>query len=406
MLSLENTYTRDEIRDMDVQLRKLTTGKPFTYVVEPKVDGVAFSLRYEAGVLVVAATRGDKDRRDDITANVRTIRPASPLDTDPPVLEVRGEVFMTRDGFRRLVARQEADGEEPFKNPRNAAAGSIKLLDPRPVAGRPLDAVLYATGELKGVRFSRHTSMLRALRAWGFRTVPRFRHCDDMEGVLAAIDELAALRHDFPFEIDGAVVKVEERDLYGMLGATAKSPRWAKAYKYAPEQAETTVLSITVQVGRTGVLTPGRRAGTCLPRGLHDWRATLHNEEASGERTSALGTGFSSRRREKSSPRLSRCSRTGAPVMSRSSRCPTPARNAGVASASVRVKSRCVVRICSARLNRTPSPPLCRAAMPRHRGARRGRGGTPCGGRVGHFAPGSLLAACRFARRAQCRRNR
>ena len=232
MMSLDNTYTRDEIRDLDTALRKLLGDTPFTYVVEPKVDGVAFSLRYEDGLLVSAGTRGDGVRGDDVTANVRTIK-SIPLriDTDAPVIEVRGEVYMGKQEFLALTERQIAEGKAAFKNPRNATAGSLKQLDSRVAASRPLDAVLYASGALDGIAFETHTQFLQQLKTWGFRTVPQFWTCATIGEVLAAIDELETMRHDFPFEIDGAVVKVNERDLYDDLGSTAKSPRWAKAYK-------------------------------------------------------------------------------------------------------------------------------------------------------------------------------
>ncbi len=280
MMSLDNTYTRDEISDLDTTLKKLLGETSFSYVVEPKVDGVAFALRYEEGILVTAATRGDGVRGDDITANVRTIKSVPlDIDTDAAIVEVRGEVFMGKKGFLRLTEAQVAEGKAPFKNPRNATAGSLKQLDPRVVATRPLDAVLYGSGQLDGETFETHAQFLEQLKAWGFRTVPRFWACADINEVLTAIDELETMRHDFPFEIDGAVVKVNERALHDQLGSTAKSPRWAKAYKYAPEQAETVVLDITVQVGRTGVLTPVAELEPVFLSGSEIKRATLHNAD-------------------------------------------------------------------------------------------------------------------------------
>ncbi len=296
MLSLDNTYTRDEIRDLDTSLRKLLGDTPFTYVVEPKVDGVAFALRYEDGQLVSAATRGNSTRGDDVTTNVRTIN-SVPLHitTDAAVVEVRGEVYMGKAAFLKFreqqiesakgnqelmgFAESEDEDKGAFKNPRNATAGSLKQLDPRITAKRPLDAVLYGSGLIEGAVFETHEQLLQQLKTWGFRTVPRFWTCATIDDVLSAIDELETMRHDFPFEIDGAVVKVNEVALYETLGSTERSPRWAKAYKYAPEQAETVVRGITVQVGRTGVLTPVAELEPVFLAGSEIKRATLHNAD-------------------------------------------------------------------------------------------------------------------------------
>jgi DNA ligase (NAD+) len=280
MMSLDKARSRGELLDFDTFLRRQLLDEVWDYVVEPKIDGVAFSLLYENGVLTRAATRGNGEVGDDITANVRTIRsiPLS-LPDAPELLEARGEVYMTRAGFAELNRREEEAGREPFMNPRNAAAGSLKQLDPREVARRPLDAVVYATGALKGAAFPTHGGLLKRLAEWGFRTPPWQRLCVDIQAVLAAIDELEALRHAFPFEIDGAVVKVNRRDLYDRLGSTAKSPRWARAFKYEPERAETRIRGITVQVGRTGVLTPVAELEPVLLAGSEVARATLHNAD-------------------------------------------------------------------------------------------------------------------------------
>ncbi len=279
MMSLDKTHSRDDLLDFDRFLRRQLSLETIAYVVEPKIDGVAFSLRYEHGQLVRAATRGNGEVGDDITQNVRTIR-AIPLhiETQAAVVEVRGEVFMTKDGFLRLTRRQEAEGGAPFMNPRNAAAGSLKLYDPREVALRPLDAVLYAAGALNGIAFATHTALLEQLAAWGFR-VPEHQHGAGIEAVLKLISALEKRRHDFPFEMDGAVVKADDRALYDALGATAKSPRWARAFKYAPERAETTIRAITVQVGRTGVLTPVAELEPVHLAGSVIARATLHNAD-------------------------------------------------------------------------------------------------------------------------------
>ena len=290
MMSLDKTHSRDDLLDFDTFLRRQLPDEVWDYVVEPKVDGVAFSLLYEDGVLTRAATRGNGEVGDDITANVKTIRsiPLRLADA-PPLLEVRGEVYMSRDGFAELNQREEEAGREPFMNPRNAAAGSLKQLDPREVARRPLDALLYATGAIKGAVFPSHSGLLQRLADWGFRTPPWLRLCVDIQAVLTAIDELEALRHTFPFEIDGAVVKVNRRELYERLGSTAKSPRWARAFKYEPERAETRIWQITVQVGRTGVLTPVAELDPVLLAGSEIARATLHNADEIARKDIRIG---------------------------------------------------------------------------------------------------------------------
>ena len=281
MMSLDKTHSRDDLLDFDRFLKDKLGLDRVAYVVEPKIDGVAFGLRYEHGRLARAATRGNGEVGDDITQNIRTIR-TIPLHiaTDAAVVEVRGEVFMTKEGFLRLTRGQEAAGEAPFMNPRNGAAGSLKLHDPREVARRPLDAVLYAAGRLDGLAFATHAALLDQLAVWGFR-VPAYTRCADIEGVLAAIAALEQRRHDFPFEMDGAVVKVDNRTLYDApgMGATAKSPRWTRAFKYEPERAETVLADITVQVGRTGVLTPVAELEPVRLAGSIIARATLHNAD-------------------------------------------------------------------------------------------------------------------------------
>lgn len=277
MRSLDKTYDRGELMQFDAFLRQQLPLEQWAYVVEPKVDGLSLSLLYEHGRLVRAATRGNGEVGDDITANVRTIR-SIPLTLPTQArVEVRGEIYMTREGFAALNRAEEEAGHEPFANPRNAAAGSIKLLDPREVAKRPLDAVFYAAGLLEGVSFETHVEMMATFARWGLKTQPWSRLCRTMDEVMAALDELEAKRHDFPFEMDGAVIKVNERALYAQLGSTAHAPRSARAYKYAPEYARTKLLGITVQVGRTGVLTPVAELAPVFLAGSEIARATLHN---------------------------------------------------------------------------------------------------------------------------------
>ena len=290
MQSLDKTHSKGDLRDFDAMVRKDLGGydggdavatQGFTYLVEPKVDGVSMSLRYERRRLVCAATRGNGIVGDDVTQNVRTIKsvPLTLPDEAPETLEVRGEVYMTRDGFVALNAREEEAGREPFANPRNACAGSLKQLDPKVAAERPLDIVVYNAGGVGCDGFASHTEMVAAFRRWGFPVAPWSRYAKTIDEVLAAIDELEGLRHTFRFEIDGAVIKIDERKFYGVLGATAHGPRWARAYKYAPERAETVVSSITVQVGRTGILTPVAELAPTELAGSVISRATLHNAD-------------------------------------------------------------------------------------------------------------------------------
>jgi len=282
MLSLDNTYAKDELLDFDARIGRLLKGDTYSYVVEPKVDGVAVSLTYESGRLALGSTRGDGATGDDITANLRTIR-AIPLALGgkniPARIEIRGEVYMPKEAFARMNRKLQEEGRATFANPRNATAGSLKLLDPRTVASRPLAVVLYAVGEMEGSEFATHAELLAGLKDMGIPTVPRSWNAGDIHAVIAALDELEGMRHDFPFEMDGGVVKVNERSLYARLGVTAKSPRWAVAFKYPPEQAETTVVDVTVQVGRTGVLTPVAELMPVFLSGSEISRATLHNAD-------------------------------------------------------------------------------------------------------------------------------
>ena len=292
MQSLDKTHAKSGLVEFDAFLRReLPAGASWTYVVEPKIDGVSMSLLYEDRVLVRAATRGNGTVGDDVTANVRTVRnvPLSLPPSAPPRVEVRGEIYMPRDGFAALNAKEEESGGEPFANPRNAAAGSLKLLDPREAASRPLAFVAYNAGGAGCEGFATHAAMMAAFAEWGFPVAPWSKLCGDIDAVLAAIDALEARRHSFPFEIDGAVVKVNENAMHAALGATAKAPRWARAYKYAPERAETVVQAITVQVGRTGVLTPVAELKPVELAGSVIARATLHNADEIARRDIRIG---------------------------------------------------------------------------------------------------------------------
>ena len=292
MKSLDKCYEKGDLLQFDAFLRReMPGGAEWHYVVEPKIDGVSMSLLYEDRRLVRAATRGNGEVGDDVTQNVRTIRsiPKTLPEDAPALLEVRGEVYMTRDGFVKLNESLDEAGRQTFMNPRNACAGSLKLLDPKMVATRPLDMVVYNAGGAGCDGFGSHTEMIEAFRRWGFPVTPWNRTVSTIEEAIAAIDELGGMRHNFRFEIDGAVLKVNERSLYGDLGATAHSPRWARAYKYAPERAETVLRGITVQVGRSGVLTPVAELEPVELAGSVISRATLHNADQISEQDVRVG---------------------------------------------------------------------------------------------------------------------
>lgn len=280
MMSLDNTYDAEDLADFDQRVRKLLPEEVIEYILEPKVDGVSVSLRYEDGQLTVGSTRGDGTTGDDITANLRTIKsiPLS-IPSAPHLIEVRGEAYMPVEGFRKLNEERETAGEERFANPRNATAGSLKQLDPRVVAKRPLSAVFYAIGATEGFSLDSQSAALDALKKLGFPT-PRFWWtCKDIQEVLERARELQNREAELPYEIDGAVVKVNRFDQWRRLGTTAKAPRYAIAYKYSHEQAQTALKAITVQVGRTGTLTPVAELEPVFLAGSTISRATLHNEE-------------------------------------------------------------------------------------------------------------------------------
>lgn len=285
MRSLDNTYSQEEVREFVARLNRLLPGEKLEWMVEPKVDGIAINLRYEEGKFVLGATRGDGTTGDDISANLRTIR-SIPLRLKgkkiPPVLEVRGEVYLTKAGFKKLNAERATQGEETFANARNAAAGSLKQLDPRVAAKRPLDIVIYGVGypdTAENRLFETHDEALKWLKSVGFKTPEKMWHCTDIEELLKAIDELDKIRRDFVYETDGAVIKLNSAAQRERAGFTSKAPRWAMAYKYAAEQAETKLRDITIQVGRTGKLTPVAELEPVFLCGSTIARATLHNED-------------------------------------------------------------------------------------------------------------------------------
>jgi len=282
MLSIDNTYNEAELREFDDRVRKgLGPGEKPKYVVELKVDGVAISLRYEKGTLSRAATRGDGVRGDDVTANVRTIR-ALPLrlkGDGPDLLEVRGEVYMRHAELARLNKIRENDGEPPLANPRNATAGTLKLLDPKQVAQRRLDVVVYDIAPLPGSRVVSHVETLKSLEQYGLPVNPHHRKCDSIDAVIKACDEWQVRRAELDYEIDGMVVKVDSAEHRRRLGATSKSPRWVIAYKFPAQVAQTVLRAITVQVGKTGILTPVAEMEPVPLAGTTVKRASLYNFE-------------------------------------------------------------------------------------------------------------------------------
>ena len=281
MQSLDNTYSPDELREFIARIRKLAEGRSSPFTIEPKVDGVAISLLYEGGLLVRAATRGDGTTGDDVTQNVRTISgiPHKLHGHPPAQVEVRGEIYLPKTVFATLNAERDEEGLPPVANPRNAAAGSLKQLNPAITASRQLAGVFYGTGAWQGDQPTTGRDMFAALAAWGLPVSEKILHAEDEQSVIAAVNTLGDIRHGFAYETDGAVVKLDNLALRREFGSTAKAPRWAIAYKYEPERAQTILLDITIQVGRTGTLTPVAELQPVLVSGSTVSRATLHNEE-------------------------------------------------------------------------------------------------------------------------------
>ncbi len=283
MLSFTDVFSDEELVDFDGRVRKLLGKDDIDYVCEPKLDGLAIELVYEHGVLTRGSTRGDGLVGEDVTRNLRTVHPV-PLRLRPPphgqppeLLEVRGEVVMLKADFAKLNARREEAGESLFANPRNAAAGSLRQLDPKVTASRPLSAFFYEIGE-SSLRFHTHWEKLEALKALGLRTNHRNRRCAGLAAVRGFIEEIAAQRNDEPYEMDGVVVKVDSEDERRRLGFVSRAPRWAVAYKLPPQEETTVVESIDVNVGRTGALTPVAHLRPVRVGGVTVSNASLHNE--------------------------------------------------------------------------------------------------------------------------------
>jgi DNA ligase (NAD+) len=282
MLSLENAFSADELIAFDRRIReRLQTEEAVDYSAETKLDGTAVSLLYENGRLVRGATRGDGQTGEDISHNVRTID-SIPLklrgDRRPALLEVRGEVYMPKDGFAALNARLAEEGAKTFVNPRNAAAGTLRQLDPRITAARPLEFFAYGVGHFEdGTLPGRHSEILHLLKDWGVRVSPLSRCVQGAEGCQAYYDEIAARRDSLPYEIDGVVLKVDRTELQKALGFVSRAPRWAIAFKFPAQEVTTTVRGVDFQVGRTGALTPVARLEPVFVGGVTVSNATLHN---------------------------------------------------------------------------------------------------------------------------------
>lgn len=284
MLSLDNTYNEEEVRAFHTRLAKLLGVDDLQYTVEPKIDGLAVSLTYEQGKFVRAVTRGKGDKGDDVTANVLTIASIprelkGPGAKIPAIVEIRGEIYLTAAEFERINAERAAAGEELYANPRNTAAGTIKQLDSTEVARRKLSIVLYSLGYCEPRVIDSQTELHERLKRWGLPGVERIWHARGIDQVWAAIGELDQLRRSFAYGTDGAVVKLDNLEQQREVGSTDKAPRWAIAYKYKPDTARTRLKAITIQVGKTGILSPVAELEPIFLAGSTIARATLHNEE-------------------------------------------------------------------------------------------------------------------------------
>lgn len=288
LLSLQDAFSFDEVRAFDRRVRE-AAGEA-EYIVEPKIDGLSVALEYENGVLVRASTRGDGAVGEDVTANIRTIR-SVPLviENAPSLLEIRGEVYMPKSVFARLVEEQELAGEKPFKNPRNAAAGSLRQKNPAITASRGLDMFIFNILRHNAGSFETDSNSLDFLASLGFKTVPFYNIFRDIDGAIGELERIGSLRGSLQFDIDGAVIDVNSFAARAEMGATSKFPKWAIAFKYPPEEKETTLEDIEVNVGRTGVLTPTAVLTPVTVSGSTVGRATLHNQDFIAEKDIRIG---------------------------------------------------------------------------------------------------------------------
>lgn len=282
MQSLDNTYSKEELAEFDVRLKRILGNTRLSYLIEPKIDGLAISLVYENGEFVQAITRGNGQQGDDVTANVRTIHslPRRLKGAEGiALIEIRGEIYMTQEEFDWINAQREADGLPKFMNPRNLASGTLKQLDPTVVAKRRLEIVCYGLGMVDGISFTRQDQLRPQFAQWGVPVVERSWSVDGISDTWEAIEELDVIRGDFSYPTDGAVIKLNDIQQQKAAGSTSKAPRWAISYKFAAEQAETRLREITIQIGRTGALTPVAELEPVEIAGTRVSRATLHNED-------------------------------------------------------------------------------------------------------------------------------
>lgn len=296
MLSLSNAFSEADIREFDERIKRfLRSNENVPYIIEPKLDGVAVNLIYEKGILTTGLTRGDGSSGEDVTQNIRTVR-SIPLklmeNSDAPVpeeIEIRGEVYIEVDAFKKLNRRRLNEGDPPFANPRNAAAGSLRQLDSRITAKRPLDIFCYGVGVIKGKAFQKHQEVLQTLSKWGFNVNPYIRQAKNIGECIEYYNYMVHIRNELPYEIDGIVIKIDSLDIQNRLGTVSRSPRWAVACKFPASQETTVIEDIKVQVGRTGVLTPVALMKPVSVGGAMVSRATLHNQDEIDKKDIRIG---------------------------------------------------------------------------------------------------------------------
>ena len=288
MESLQDAFSKDELREFSNRVED--TVSDVNYVVEPKIDGLSVSLEYRDGVFLRGSTRGNGDVGEDVSGNLRVIHNIPlKLNKSMPYIEVRGEVYMPKKSFERVVDRQIINGEKPFKNPRNAAAGSLRQKDSSVTASRGLDIFVFNIQQIEGVELSSHKESLDFIKELGFNTIPTYKKVDNIEDAIAEIDRIGEARGSLEYDIDGAVIKVDDFLQRDILGSTAKYPKWAIAFKYPPEEKQTKLLDIEIAVGRTGVLTPTAILESVHLAGTTVSRATLHNQDFINEKGIAIG---------------------------------------------------------------------------------------------------------------------
>lgn len=288
MESLQDAFSKDELREFSNRVEDIVSD--VNYVVEPKIDGLSVSLEYRDGVFLRGSTRGNGDVGEDVSGNLRVIHNIPlKLNKSIPYIEVRGEVYMPKKSFERVVDRQIINGEKPFKNPRNAAAGSLRQKDSSVAASRGLDIFVFNIQQIEGVELSSHKESLDFIKELGFNTIPTYKKVDNIEDAIAEIDRIGEARGSLEYDIDGAVIKVDDFSQRDILGSTAKYPKWAIAFKYPPEEKQTKLLDIEIAVGRTGVLTPTAILESVHLAGTTVSRATLHNQDFINEKGIAIG---------------------------------------------------------------------------------------------------------------------